>query len=61
MEVTAEAIKDRGYNLDLKNPHVVVDEHGDPEQLLAQLEVLEAATAALQTRLRTSLENAILS
>src|SRR6476646_5469322 len=26
--VTADAVKARGYNLDIKNPHVVADEHG---------------------------------
>ena len=29
--VTAEEVKARGYNLDIKNPHAVADDHGDPE------------------------------
>ena len=35
--VTAEEVKARGYNLDIKNPHTVADDHGDPETLLADL------------------------
>ena len=35
--VTAEEVKARGYNLDIKNPHAVADDHGDPETLLADL------------------------
>ena len=37
-KVTAEEVKARGYNLDIKNPHTVADDHGDPEALLAELE-----------------------
>ena len=37
-KVTAEEVKARGYNLDIKNPHTVADDHGDPETLLADLE-----------------------
>ena len=34
--MTAEEVKARGYNLDIKNPHAVADDHGDPEELLAE-------------------------
>ena len=37
-KVTAEEVKARGYNLDIKNPHTVADDHGDPEELLASSE-----------------------
>ena len=37
-KVTAEEVKARGYNLDIKNPHTVADDHGDPETLLADLD-----------------------
>ena len=37
-KVTAEEVKARGYNLDIKNPHTVADDHGDPEELLAEPE-----------------------
>ena len=36
-QVTADEVKARGYNLDIKNPHTVADDHGDPEELLAKL------------------------
>ena len=48
-KATAEEIKARGYNLDIKNPHAVADDHGDPETLLESLNVAEAATANLPT------------
>ena len=35
-KVTADEVKARGYNLDFKNPHTVADDHGDPEELLAE-------------------------
>ncbi len=44
-KVSAEEVKARGYNLDFKNPHVVTDDHGDPEELLAKLEESERVTA----------------
>ena len=34
-------MKARGYNLDIKNPHTVADDHGDPEELLAKLDEAE--------------------
>ena len=40
-KVTAEEVKARGYNLDIKNPHTVADDHGDPEELLAKLDEAE--------------------
>jgi type I restriction enzyme M protein len=33
-KMSADEIKARGYNLDIKNPHAVDDDHGDPETLL---------------------------
>jgi type I restriction enzyme S subunit len=44
--VTAEEVKARGYNLDVKNPHSIADDHGDPEELLASLRAAEAETAS---------------
>ena len=41
-KVTTDEVKERGYNLDIKNPHVAVEDHGDPEQLLAELDAAEA-------------------
>ena len=40
--MSVEEIKARGYNLDIKNPHTVGEDHGDPEALLEQLTSAEA-------------------
>lgn len=58
-KVTAEAVKARGYNLDIKNPHTVADEHGDPDTLLADLAAAEAATGALRDQLKAILAEAL--
>jgi type I restriction enzyme M protein len=57
--VTAEDVKARGYNLDIKNPHSVADDHGDPETLLAHLARAEAETAALRDQLKAILAEAL--
>jgi type I restriction enzyme M protein len=58
-KVTAEDIKARGYNLDIKNPHTVADDHGDPEVLLAELTTAEAKTASLRDQLKSILAEAL--
>lgn len=57
--VTAEEVKARGYNLDIKNPHSVADDHGDPETLLADLDRAEAETAGLRDQLKAILAEAL--
>jgi type I restriction enzyme M protein len=57
--VTADEVKARGYNLDIKNPHAVEDDHGDPEQLLAALNAAEAETARLRDQLKAILVEAL--
>ena len=57
---TAEDIKARGYNLDIKNPHTVADDHGDPAEWLASLEESERETAALRNKLKSILAEALL-
>ena len=59
-KVTAEEIKSRGYNLDIKNPHTTEDDHGDPEELLAKLSATEAETASLRDQLKAILAEALL-
>jgi type I restriction enzyme M protein len=49
-----------GYNLDIKNPHVVADDHGDPLELLTKLDESEARVNALGESLRLALEEALL-
>ena len=58
--VTAEAVKERGYNLDFKNPHTVADDHGDPEELLKALNEAEAEAAKLRDQLKANLAEALL-
>jgi type I restriction enzyme M protein len=53
-------VKVRGYNLDIKNPHTVDDDHGDPEEWLAKLEAAEGETALLRDQLKGILEEALL-
>jgi len=57
--VTAEQIKARGYNLDVKNPHAVADDIGDPEALLQDLARAEAETARLRDQLKAILAEAL--
>ena len=59
-KVSIEEIKARNYNLDFKNPHTVADDHGDPEELLAQLDAAETQTAALRDQLKAILAEALL-
>ena len=59
-KVSADEVKARGYNLDFKNPHTVEDDHGDPEELLANLDESEKQTAALRDQLKAILAEALL-
>ncbi len=58
-KVSTEEIKARGYNLDIKNPHAVADDHGDPETLLEDLARAEAETASLRDQLKAILAEAL--
>jgi type I restriction enzyme M protein len=58
-KVTAEELKARGYNLDIKNPHTVADDHGDPDELLASLTAAETETARLRDELKSILAEAL--
>jgi len=58
-KVTAEDIKARGYNLDIKNPHTVDEDHGDPETLLEDLNKAEAEVAAIRDELKANLSEAL--
>lgn len=57
--VTAEQVKARGYNLDIKNPHVVAEDHGDPDELLTRLNAAEAEATSLRDRLKMILTEAL--
>jgi type I restriction enzyme M protein len=57
--MTAEEVKARGYNLDIKNPHTIADDHGEPEVLLASLTTAEAETGHLRDQLKAILAEAL--
>lgn len=58
-KVSIEEIKARGYNLDIKNPHSEAEDHGDPEELLRQLDTVEAEAANLRDQLKAILAEAL--
>ena len=58
--VSADTVKDRGYNLDFKNPHVTAEVEHHPEELLGRLDEAEAKTSSLSGHLRSLLEEALL-
>ena len=57
--ISAEDIKARNYNLDIKNPTSIAEDHGDPETLLAELNEAEAETARLRDQLKAILAEAL--
>ncbi len=59
-KVTFDEINARNLNLDIKNPHTVETDHGDPEELLARLNEAEAQAAALRDQLKAVLTEALL-
>src|SRR5690606_3151459 len=54
-KVSADEIKTRGYNLDIKNPHTIQEDHGDPETLLEELTNAEAEVVAIRKQLKSIL------
>lgn len=58
-KVTAEDVRARGYNLDIKNPHTVARDHGNPEELLESLNMAERETARLRGQLKAILAEAL--
>jgi type I restriction enzyme M protein len=57
-KVSIEEIKNRGFNLDIKNPRAKDDGPGDPDELLAQYKQAMAEAAALREQLRKELQAA---
>lgn len=58
-KVSVEQIKANGYNLDIKNPNTVEDDHGDPEELLAEYKTLLASVAETREKLKRELMDAL--
>ena len=59
-KVTADEVKERGYNLDIKNPQTQEDDHGDPVELLKKLTTAETDAAGLRDLLKTILAEALI-
>ncbi|MCY4673917.1 MAG: class I SAM-dependent DNA methyltransferase [Bacteroidetes bacterium] len=58
--VGIKEIKACNYNLDIKNPHTVEEDLGDPEVLLEKLNGAEAAAASVRNDLKRILAEALL-
>jgi type I restriction enzyme M protein len=58
-KVGADAIRERGWNLDLKNPHVGEQLSHNPEALLAEYRQMQAEIAELQSALKAALAGAL--
>ena len=58
--VSAAEIKDRDYNLDIKNPHATSDHYADPETLLKELNQAEAKVKSVRNQLKEILADALL-
>lgn len=58
--VGIEEIKTRDYNLDIRNPHTVEEDLGDPEVLLEKLNSSEAAVTSVRDELKRILAEALL-
>jgi type I restriction enzyme M protein len=59
-KVSIDQVKERGYNLDIKNPRVVANDHGSPIELLAELDQAEAKATSLRSKLKAILGEALL-
>ena len=59
-KVSVDDVKGRGYNLDIRNPHTIDDDLGDPEKLLLKLTKAENESARLRCQLKAVLAEALL-
>nr|WP_250635043.1 N-6 DNA methylase [Acinetobacter pittii] len=58
-KVSLQDIIGRGYNLDIKNPHLIEEDVKDPEELLSKYESLEAEVAKIRQQLKVILDEAL--
>ena len=54
-KVSAGDVIANNYNLDIKNPHVVDENHGDPEDLLKEYLQLEKEAEITRNKLKAEL------
>ena len=58
-KVGIEDVKKRGYDLDIKNPHINEQEIHDPEILLAQYAEMMSDISSLRGQIKSVLQNAL--
>lgn len=58
-KISADEVKAQGYNLDIKNPYTVAEDHGDPETLLADLTNAETEVSSAHEQLKAILSEAL--
>jgi type I restriction enzyme M protein len=58
-KVSAEEIKARGYNLDIKNPHQEADNLGSPEEILKSYRATESKISSIQDEIVNVLTEAL--
>ena len=58
-KVSIEDVKRRGYNLDIKNPHTIAEDHGDPTEWLVALSKFDQEAAALRDKFKGILSGAL--
>ncbi len=58
-KVSAKELKERNYNLDCKNPHVVEINHRDPEELMEEYQEIVHQLEAAQNALKLELMQAL--
>ena len=58
-KVSIEEIKERGYNLDFKNPNSIGDSHADPKELFKSLAKTEEEASGLRNELKGILSEAL--
>ena len=59
-KVSVAEVKERGYSLDIKNPHTAGEDHGDPGALLAELTRAEGEVTSLRDELKEVLTEALM-
>jgi type I restriction enzyme M protein len=57
--VPIEEVRTKGYDLDFKNPHTVLDDHGDPGELLLSLQAADEHANSIRDQLRKVLAGAL--
>lgn len=58
-KVSIDVIRERNFNLDIRNPHVVAEDWGDPEKLLTKLTKAEQTVESLRAELKGILSEAL--